>query len=195
MSTITEQISALTLQVNSNLALINGGRKPGYLYAFFGDVVRYGCYVTNSDTETIVFDDSESATENPNALATPLRIEEYENMALVYGEVFAISNTNAADIVLDSTEFPSSGYTRYDIIYIYVGTNGSTIARAEGAASTSTPTAPAIPRGAMSVARVTVGTSGITAVTDLRVIGATGTFTTVDSKTVTVTNGIITDIS
>lgn len=198
MSTINERINTLDLKVDSNLALINGGRKPGYLYAFYGDKVRYGCYVTNSDTETIVFDDSESESENPNALATPLRIEEYENMALVYGEVFALSNANATDIVLDSAEFPSSGFSRYDIIYIYVGSNGPTIDRAEGA-SLATPVDPTIPRGSMSVARVTVDDTGITAVTDLRNVtsaegGVTGSFESLDGKTITVVSGIITSI-
>lgn len=170
MATIPEQINNLRLQIGNNLALINGTREQGFLYSFYGDKVRYGCYVSNpsADKKTLVFDDSEAITQNPIVQSPPLRPEEYANIAIVYGEVFLLSNEDVPPLVLDDASFPSSGFSRNDIVYLFVGNSGSTVAIAEGSSTSGVPADPEIPRGAMAVARVVVDSTGITLIEDLR---------------------------
>jgi len=168
MSTIVEQVNNLRLQIGNNLALINGTREQGFLYSFYGNKVRYGCYVSNNNNKTITFDDSEALTQNPDVQIPPLRPEEYANIAIVYGEVFLMASSSENNIILDDQNFPSSGFTRNDIVYLFVGDSGASIGIMEGTSTSGSPVDPVIPRGSLKVARVKINSTGITLIEDLR---------------------------
>lgn len=119
----------------------------------------------------------DSAHLNPDGLSPPTRPEQYWNIANVYGEVWLRDQVNIGaltDSVPTITTAPSAGYNRYDVVYAYVTSLGSSIGIATGAAvaSPGTPTVPAIPQGTLELAKVYVagGVQGIvsTAITDLR---------------------------
>lgn len=170
MSTINEQLDKLTLQVAANLAAINSLREQGLLYVFLGDVVKYGCYCHASDTQTLHFDDSDVATKNPNLVTPAKRTEEYPNIALTYGEVVLLDFPESSPKVFDYpvTDNPSAGFTRKDLVYVYFGDSGPNVAISQGVASNTVPVDPTPPLGTMTVARVTVGETGISLVEDLR---------------------------
>lgn len=166
MATLNEQIEKLRLQIANNLSLINGTREPGFLYSFYGDKTRYGCYVSKHDANTLHFDDSDPLTVNPNKIVPPLRPEEYANISIVYGEVFSNANDSTDPYVIDLTDpdypgYPSAGFTRNDIIYVFVGDSGSEIGIAFGNPSSGTPVDPTIPAGTMPVAQTVVGENGL----------------------------------
>lgn len=176
MSTLVQQIERINVKVNNNLSLINGTRVPGFLYSFYGNVTKFGCFVNNpsDDKKTLVIDDADVLTENPDKKEPPLRVEEYANMSIVYGEVFLLSNKDSHNIVLDEAEFPSQGFTRNDIVYLFVGNSGPTTAISTGAASSGTPVDPATPKGSLPLARVTIDSTGIILIYDLRIFVTAG---------------------
>ena len=181
MATINEQVNKLALQIANNLALINGGREPGFLYSFYGDKTRYGCYCVKVDDDSFTFGDNDALTENPNKINPPLRPEEYANISIVYGEVYMTDYSTEAGLktfnyLTDEgmPSYPSAGLTRNDLVYVFVGDSGSDEGIAFGEAS-ATPVDPPIPAGSMAVARVVVGETGIVGtIVDLRVFATEG---------------------
>ena len=186
MSTINQQVDKLGLQVASNLSLINGNREPGFLYSFYGDKVRYGCYVERDDLSSpnlLWFGDGDALTENPNRIAPPLRPEEYANVSIVYGEVYLTPYSTVDDSLLvfdyltdaSSPGYPGAGFIRNDIWYVYVGDSGPDegISYGEPIAAPGPAVDPEIPAGSMAVARIPMDENGISGTpVDLR------TFTT-----------------
>lgn len=189
MTTIPQQIQALNNNITSLRAMVNGFRDPGKFYAMLGDLCIYGCKITQGTSASdmyLALDGEASGDEsrlNPDVETTPLRHEEYPNIALIYGEVFEMSNVNKSDesdesLLLDDAP-GTAGYGRYDIIYAYVGKAGPAVSILTGAASAAVKTAfdgtgldsgvypstydPALPKGTLPLARVyvEVGDTGI----------------------------------
>ena len=183
MATLATQIDNLNQQVVGLRSLVNGVRDQGLWYAMLGNHCVFGCKITEgySAADMILALEGnatgDSANLNPDASASPVRPEEYYNIANIYGEVFYKDNVNKTtlqDTALTVNTAPGVGYHRYDIVYGYVNTTGPALAIAEGTPvlNASTPTDPTIPQGAMRLARVHVQAS-VTAIanadiTDLR---------------------------
>ncbi len=183
MSTVTEQIVALETQIANLRALVQGSRYPGLFYAWIGNHNVFGCKITQgfSGTDMILALEGEASGDtahlNPDLSATPVRPEEYSNIANVYGEVFLSADKNVSiieDDALTVTTAPGTGYHRYDIVYSYVGAGGPAVAIAAGTAvlNASTPADPTLPAGVLQLARIHVEASvtGIAnaKITDLR---------------------------
>ena len=115
---------------------------------------------------------------NPDGQPSPIRPEQYYNIANIYGEVFLSNNINVGTLQdptsLTIAAAPSAGYHRYDAVYAYVTSAGARVGVATGAAvaNASVPTLPSIPQGTLLLAQVNVSNSvlGIlsTDITDLR---------------------------
>ena len=165
MASIPEQITTLKNKINNVYTLVDGVRQAGALYPTLGNLVTFGCAVAISDSTTVTFQDDDHVNPDKASPVVGGRTETYPNIALVYGEVFASDNTTAT---IDGDNLPSATYSRYDLLYIYVNSSGSNIAIATGTPTTGTPTDPTVPAGSMTIARLTVDSTGITTVTDLR---------------------------
>lgn len=181
--TISEQISQQQTQISALSALVQGTRDPGKFYAITGSNVVFGCKVTQgySATDMVLALEGaasgDSAHLNPDLQVVPTRPEEYSNIALVYGETFLMPDRNVLSLqeasLIVSTA-PGTGYHRYDLVYIYVGTSGYSIGIAAGTAvlNASTPTDPTLAVGTLVLARVHVesNVTGIanSKITDLR---------------------------
>ena len=181
MSSLADQINSLGARVNNLQALLLGARAPGLLYALTGSNCIFGCKVTQgySATDMILALDGaasgDTAHLNPDRNVSPVRHEQYSNIALIYGEVFLMADENVSalqDPALTITTAPGTGYNRYDIVYAYVGPSGPAVAIAAGNAVTGTPTDPSLPQGVLALARVHVAANvtGIANadITDLR---------------------------
>ena len=183
MSSLTDQINALTVRVNNLQSLLLGARDPGLFYAVMGSYVIFGGMVTEgySATDMILALDGANASDtihlNPDRNVTPVRYEQYSNIAIVYGEVLLLADKNLSilqDSALTVTTAPATGYHRYDIVYCYVSAAGPAVAIAAGTAvlNASTPSDPTLPQGVLSLARVHVeaAVTGIAnaKITDLR---------------------------
>lgn len=188
MSTIPQQIQALKNNISSLRALVNGSRDQGKFYAMSGDFCVYGCKITqgSSASDLYLALDGQSVGEshlNPDIQATPIRHEEYPNIAFVYGEVFEsvdinVSDTADSSLLLDDAP-GTVAYGRYDIVYAYIGQSGPAVAILTGTAAAAVKTAfdgsgldtadypstydPTLPHGTIPLARVYVqyGDTGI----------------------------------
>ena len=165
MASIAEQITTLKNKINNVYTLVDGVRQAGALYPTLGNLVTFGCAVAISDSTTVTFQDDDHVNPDKESPVVGGRTETYPNIALVYGEVFTSDNTTAS---IDGDNLPSATYSRYDLLYVYVNSSGSNIAIATGTPTTGTPTDPTVPAGSMTIARLTVDSTGITAATDLR---------------------------
>lgn len=179
MPTLAEQVAALGGRIDNLQALLLGARDPGLFYALAGSHCVFGCKVTQgySAADMALALDGEAAGDsahlNPDLAASPVRPEEYPNIANIYGEVFLAPNKNKAaleDAALTVATAPATGYHRYDIVYAYVGTTGPAVAIATGTpvANASTPADPSIPHGALALARVHVE-EDVTGIADAKI--------------------------
>jgi hypothetical protein len=149
MATIEQRLLAIEQRLNAVVALIQGTRTPGLLYvAFGGSYCRYGCKVTQglSAADFILALEGNAAGEthvNPDTQTTPVRVEDYPNVALIYGEGFVMRdvNTNALDPVdpalVVAAPPADAGYGRYDIVYAFVSIEGPGVAILTGTPSTA----------------------------------------------------------
>ena len=194
MATIADQVQSLSSQVASLQAMIQGVRYQGLFYSMIGSHVVFGCKVTEgySSSDMILALDGEAAGDsshlNPDGYSSPVRPEQYWNIANVYGEVFLRDQVNAAtlqDVNLVVSTAPGTGYHRYDLVYAYCTSAGASVGIVAGTAvlNASTPSDPTIPQGTLALARVHVeaNVTGIAnaKITDLRnfsgrLRGATG---------------------
>lgn len=190
------QIPILIQQQNNRIsalqASIEGSISRGLLYAVAGDYILYGCKVTQGSSAAdmyLALDGEVTGDEthlNPDIETPALRIEQYPNIAMVYGRAFAVEDINKSttnNTALLVADAPGTvGYGRYDIVYIYVNNTGPAIGIATGTAantitSLSTGTYPVtgdptLVQGCFPIARVyvTYGNTGIAnaAIHDLR---------------------------
>ena len=174
MPTIPQQIKDIADQASANLAMINGTRDKGLLYAIAGDHCVFGCLVTEGASATDMYlaldgqDAGDTANLNPDIVNPAARHEEYPNIALVYGEAFESENVNTAsndsDSLLVEVAPQTQYYGRYDVVYAYVGTSGPAVKIEKGTALTSISTLstaasgdeandPSLPHGTIPLAR------------------------------------------
>lgn len=189
MSTIPQQIQALKNNITSLRALVNGSRDQGKLFAIAGDFCVYGCKITEGASAADMYlalagqAAGDESHQNPDIDATPIRHEEFANIALIYGELFEMPDVNVADESSDSLlldDAPgTAGFGRYDVVYAYIGQSGPAVAILTGTASAAVKTAfdgdgldtasypstydPTLPVGTFPLARVyvEVGDTGI----------------------------------
>lgn len=153
-----------------------------------GDFCVFGCKITQgtSGTDMYLALEGQSGGEshlNPDINITPIRHEEYPNIAFIYGEVFEMSDVNASDTANESLlldDAPGTAdYGRYDLVYAYVGQAGPALAILTGTAAAAVKTAfdgdgldtadypstydPTLPHGTLPLARIYVqyGDTGI----------------------------------
>lgn len=163
MASVTEQIAEIKQLSRSTLALILGATDKGLLFTYLGNVNVYGCKVTKTSLTEFSFNDDDNV--NPFLEVPAERVEEFPNVALVYGSGFLLENTTRT---IDGDALPSATFTRKDIVYLYYGDSGPSIDIAEGIAVVGTPIDPVIPIGSMPVARLNIDDTGIQTVDDLR---------------------------
>ncbi|MBV8061059.1 MAG: hypothetical protein JO253_05995 [Alphaproteobacteria bacterium] len=183
MASIADQISALSQLVASLQAGFQSVNAPGLFYSLIGQNVVYGCKVTQGlglggASMTLALDGTVDHV-NPNAVTpNPSRYEQYYNTSIVYGQPWFMDQVNISSLqnsALTVQTAPGTGYWRYDLVYIYMSSNGPGVAIAQGTAvvTTSTPTLPTLPYGSMALAQVEVdaNVTGIpnSKITDLRV--------------------------
>lgn len=169
-------VASLGNQVANLRALIQGTRDSGLFYALTGSHVVFGCRVQPYTGLYLSLTGSVDQI-NPDASDTPIRPEQYRNIALIYGEVFMQRNVNIGSLTdpeLKISSPPAAGLHRYDVVYAYVSPTGPTLAVMQGTpvSTSSTPTLPTLPASTLPLARVLV-TAGMTTVpagniTDLR---------------------------
>jgi hypothetical protein len=147
VATYDQRLDQLEKRLNAGLALVNGTRQPGLLYVALGNFVRYGCKITQglsaADLTLALQGAAAGDTHvNPDATSSPGRVEEYANIAFVYGEGYLSPDINASaldpldtSLVLDAAP-TDAGYGRYDIVYVYVSAEGPGQAILKGTAST-----------------------------------------------------------
>jgi len=179
MASLPEQINSLTSRVDNLQALLQGARDPGLFYALVGSHCLFGCKVTQgfSATDMLLALDGAASGDgahlNPDRSSSPVRPEEYSNIANVYGEVFLMPDKNVStsqDAAFTVATAPGTGYHRYDIVYIYVGVAGPAIAIAAGTPvlNASTPADPTLPQGVLALARVHVE-ADVTGIADAKI--------------------------
>lgn len=179
----------MSQQIASLRALVNGVRDPGKLFVMVGDYCVYGCKITQGTSASDMYlaldgqASGDSAHLNPDINPTPLRTEEYPNIALIYGEAFLSADINVADTANDSLlleDAPgTANYGRYDIVYAYIGQAGPAVAILTGTAAAAVKTDfvangldttpypstfdPTLPKGTFPLARVYIqtGNTGI----------------------------------
>lgn len=189
MSTIPQQIQALRQQVQALRAVISGSidGAPGYVRD--GDYVEYGFKVTQglSSADMYLALDGSADHVNPDVQATPIRPEQYPNLAFVYGRLVYALNINksaSTDTSLLLAGAPATaGFGRYDIVYIAATADGSSVGITTGVASAAAKTNfggggltasfpgtydPAMLFGMMPLARVYVDTN-VTGIADARI--------------------------
>ena len=179
--TTSAAIAGLSAQITGLQALLQGTRDKGLWYAIYGNSCIFGCQVTASSplapSMYLALDGTlNSEYLNPTLVTpNPTRPENYANIAVVYGEVALLDQQNTttlnnAALVIGTA--PGTGYSRIDVVYIYVGTQGPALGIAQGTSSAGAPTVPAIPAGTMALAQVAVGANATQIVnaniTDLR---------------------------
>lgn len=176
MASIPESITALNQQLGSLRSLIQGSRDQGMWYSFLGNQIVYGCKVVPASGMFLGLTGLVDHI-NPDYNAAIIRPEQYPNIANVYGEVFLMPEQNLPTINntnLEITNVPATGVHRYDVVYIYVGVSGPSVAITKGTpvATGITPAVPTIPQGSVSIAKVLVvgGSTSISAgdITDTR---------------------------
>ncbi len=194
MSTIPQQIQTLRNNISALRALVNGIREPGKLYAITGDVCIFGCKITSglSSSDMYLAIEGQSIGDeqhhNPDINAVPFRHEEYANIALIYGDVFEMPDSNVIDssnssLLLDDAP-STTDYGRYDLVYAYIGQSGPAVSIMTGTASADVKTDflsdgldvseypssfdPSLPFGTLPLARVYVQT-GDTGISDTRI--------------------------
>lgn len=194
MSTIPQQIQTLRNNISALRALVNGIREPGKLYAITGDVCIFGCKITSglsaSDMYLAIEGQSigDEQHHNPDVNVVPFRHEEYANIALIYGDVFEMPDSNVVDssnpsLLLDDAPGVAD-YGRYDLVYAYIGQSGPAVSIMTGTASADVKTDfvsngldvseypssfdPTLPFGTLPLARVYVQT-GDTGIADARI--------------------------
>lgn len=184
---MSQQIAALR-------ALVNGVRDPGKLFVMVGDYCVYGCKITQGTSASDLYlaldgqASGDSAHLNPDINPTPLRTEEYPNIALIYGEAFLSNNINTVDQSNDSLlmeDAPgTANYGRYDIVYAYIGQAGPAVAILTGTSAAAVKTDfvangldtapypstfdPTLPKGTFPLARVYIQT-GDTGIANARI--------------------------
>lgn len=179
MSQIPIQIQQQNNKIAALQAAIQGSIERGLLYTLAGDYVLFGCKITEGISSTDMYlaldgqATGDSIHSNPDSYFPAQRTEEYPNIALAYGRAFLSENINKADNSNEALKLegaPStSGFNRYDIVYIYVNNSGPAIGIATGTASnsiTSLSTAdypttgdPTLVHGCIPIARVFVAQS------------------------------------
>lgn len=184
----------MSQQIASLRALVNGVRDPGKLYVMAGDFCLFGCKITQGTSASDMYlamdgqASGDSQHENPDINVTPLRTEEYPNIALIYGEAFVMPDINVADesdlsLLLDDAP-GTANYGRYDIVYAYIGQSGPGVSILTGTAAAAVKTdfvanglddAPypstydaVLPKGTFPLARVYVQT-GDTGIANARI--------------------------
>jgi hypothetical protein len=181
MSTLPQQIQALRNNITSLKALVNGTRDTGILYAILGNFVVFGCKVVADTNMTLLLDgqaSGDSANLNPDIENPPLRPEEYENIAMIYGEGFLMGP--GTTVTLEDAP-GTAGHARYDSVFAYVGQGGPAIDVMPGTSSTAVRNDfiangldasgqfdPVLPRGTMQLARVYVEV-GVTSIINARI--------------------------
>jgi len=166
-------------QVNSLRSLVQGSRDVGKWYAMIGNHCVFGCKVV-PHTGLYIGLSGNVDNINPDKSSTPIRPEQYANIANVYGEVFLMPNVNVGTTTDESLLINSSnavGTTKYAMVYAYMGYSGSTLGIAYGAPAASSPATPDIPQGSLALARITVA-GGATSI-GAGVIETSGDVTTV----------------
>jgi len=143
---IPTKLDLIIKQLVELRAYVHGKYPSGKLYAMIGNHCVYGCKVTEgfSASDMLLALDGQAAGDeshlNPDIEDPPTRYEHYPNMALVYGEVFLKKNVNKTteedDSLLLGDAPGTSGYGRYDVIYLYMGHAGPGIGILQGTAST-----------------------------------------------------------
>jgi hypothetical protein len=191
---LADDVVALQNQVANLRALVQGSRDQGKWFAMLGQQIIYGCMVKQGFGTAMTLSlqgaaSGDGAHLNPLRVdPSPARVEQYGNLASVYGEVFLAIDKNIGSITdtnLTVSTAPGTGYHRYDAVYAYVGIAGPAIGIAAGAsvANANSPVLATIPAGTIVLAQVHVQ-SNVTsildaAITDLRnfsgrLTGATG---------------------
>lgn len=173
MATITQIVNRLEADVETLRQRITGFLATPLIFSALGETILYGCKVTEGVDDadmTIALEGQATGDENnhnPLYSASPLRTYEYANIASLKDGAFTSQNQTAT-----VQAAPATGLGRFDIAYIYQGTNGSTFAVAAGTPSAGAKTEfdtngvstaayggeydPALPLGALPVARIYV---------------------------------------
>lgn len=195
MSTVSELVAGFRQDLAGVRSRVIGITENDILYSLIGESVLYGCKVTGSTAspqDNVVNLEGQasgdSANLNPDLSLTPTIGYEYPNIACTKGKAF-----RALDLTATVETAPATGTARYDIAYIYVGQSGAGFGIASGtpdaavktdfdsngldgsAYGAAAITDPALPAGAMPVARIYVedvypGISNAQ-IADLRVLG------------------------
>jgi len=143
---IPTKLDLIIKQLVELRAYVHGKYPSGKLYSIVGNYCVFGCKVTQgfSASDMLLALDGQAVGDeshlNPDIEDPPTRYEHYPNMALVYGEVFLKKNVNKTteedDSLLLGDAPGTSGYGRYDVIYLYMGHAGPGIGILQGTAST-----------------------------------------------------------
>ena len=147
LPTLVSKVDQLITDVASIRAFVLGKYPPGKLYAVVGDFCVYGCKITEgfSAADMLLALDGEASGDgahlNPDINDPATLPKHYPNIAMVDGDDFLMENKNKTteetnNLLLDDAP-GSSGYGRYDIVYIYMGRSGPGIAIKTGTASTA----------------------------------------------------------
>ncbi len=198
MATTDQQLIALQRKLDAAIASFSAQAEPGWRYLTHGTHCLFGCKITEGLSAadfTLALDGAaagDAGHTNPDRNANPTRIEEYSNTAVIYGDGFAMNDVNTSalvavdpSLIIDAA--PSdSGTGRYDIVYLYVTSQGAGIGVLGGTPSTGafanfassgikqgaygdTFDPLGLPHGAMPVARVYVQT-GDTGIPNARIV-------------------------
>lgn len=173
MANLSEQLSTLNNRVDGLQSLITGKQGNPTLYAAVGQVILFGCKVTQgaSATDYMIALESQAAGDtarlNPDLQSPPLYPFQFGNIASTKAAAFY-----ANDLTTSVELPPTAGSGRYDIAYIAVGPTGPVFGMATGTASSAvrddfianglrvslydSGTDAALPVGGLAVARIYV---------------------------------------